>query len=560
MNEQSRKRREWVKTAAIIFLSVMLVLTFFSQTIMNYSLPEVAAQYIESGSITAKIRGTGTVESGDPYEVEIKGTRKVESVEVRAGDTVQKGDVICLLSAEESPDLEAAQAAVEAEQENLDSAQDAYDSAMLSFEQTLLLDPEISDSVLLSAGAVDSLAGYRSQILDARAQQQVCEIDVEQAQYVVDTLGEQYDEKLKAANDEVTRLQGEVTEWTNWLNAIDSQLAQEQAALQVYDVSSGDADAEAAAHSRATIDSLNRQRIPANQNKISYESALAQAQREVERLESERSEAPDMKTANEILAQKQKALEEAQQNMTLLLANIGDSLTLRGLYSGVQDAQERIAKARGKLEEAQQKLEKLKLESQDTQVTAPISGTITSLYIKSGLDTPDNGIVATMQPEGEGYTLSFSVTNDQAKTLSPGDMAEPVNYWRYGDMQIILDSIKPDPNNPGQNRLVTFNVTGESVVAGQSLSVSVGQRSANYDMIVPNSAIREDNNGKFILTVESKSSPLGNRYVANRVDVEVVASDDTKSAITGGLYGYEFVITTSTKPVEAGQQVRLANN
>ena len=36
------KRREWVKTVAIIFLAVLLVLTFFSNTIMNASLPEVA--------------------------------------------------------------------------------------------------------------------------------------------------------------------------------------------------------------------------------------------------------------------------------------------------------------------------------------------------------------------------------------------------------------------------------------------------------------------------------------------------------------------------------------
>ena len=88
----------------------------------------------------------------------------------------------------------------------------------------------------------------------------------------------------------------------------------------------------------------------------------------------------------------------------------------------------------------------------------------------------------------------------------------------------------------------------------------MGQKSANYDLIVPNSAIREDNNGKFVLVVESKSSPLGNRYIATRYDVEVLASDDTKSAVTGALYGWEFVITTATKPVEAGLQVRLAEN
>ena len=57
MNEKSSKRREWVKSAAIVFLSVLLVLTFFSQTIMNRSLPEVATKFVQNGTITSKIRG-----------------------------------------------------------------------------------------------------------------------------------------------------------------------------------------------------------------------------------------------------------------------------------------------------------------------------------------------------------------------------------------------------------------------------------------------------------------------------------------------------------------------
>ena len=48
------KNRGWVKNAAIIFLTVMLILTFFSNTFMNRSLPEVATQNVASGSITAR--------------------------------------------------------------------------------------------------------------------------------------------------------------------------------------------------------------------------------------------------------------------------------------------------------------------------------------------------------------------------------------------------------------------------------------------------------------------------------------------------------------------------
>lgn len=49
MEETKVSKREWVKTAAIIFLAILLVLTFFSNTIMNATLPEVAAQQIEGG-------------------------------------------------------------------------------------------------------------------------------------------------------------------------------------------------------------------------------------------------------------------------------------------------------------------------------------------------------------------------------------------------------------------------------------------------------------------------------------------------------------------------------
>ena len=92
MNEKASKRREWVKTVAIIFLSVLLVLTFFSQTIMNFSLPEVSTEYAESGTVTTKIRGTGTVGSGDLYEQNADSShlgRKILEVAVCAGDTVK---------------------------------------------------------------------------------------------------------------------------------------------------------------------------------------------------------------------------------------------------------------------------------------------------------------------------------------------------------------------------------------------------------------------------------------------------------------------------------------
>ncbi|MGN0155850.1 MAG: hypothetical protein ACI39N_01260, partial [Lachnospiraceae bacterium] len=137
--------------------------------------------------------------------------------------------------------------------------------------------------------------------------------------------------------------------------------------------------------------------------------------------------------------------------------------------------------------------------------------------------------------------------------------AELQNAWWYDDVKATLTKIKPDTDDPGKKKLLVFHVEG-SVQSGESLSLSVGQNSASYDTVVPTSAVREDKNGKFILIIEEKSTPFGNRYKARRVDVEVLASDDTQTAVSGELSGYEYVITTSNKPVEAGKQVRLAEN
>ena len=78
--QEKTKNRDWVKNAAIIFLAVLLVLTFFSNTIMNRSLPEVATQDVTSGSIVARVRGTGKVTANTNAQVKMEKTRVIRSV------------------------------------------------------------------------------------------------------------------------------------------------------------------------------------------------------------------------------------------------------------------------------------------------------------------------------------------------------------------------------------------------------------------------------------------------------------------------------------------------
>lgn len=571
MNENSgKKRREWVKNAAIIFLSVMLVLTFFSNTFMNYSLPEVAAQYVQSGTITAKIRGTGTVESGDPYNVKISETRTISSVLVKTGDKVEKGDPLFLLEDKESKELTDAQAAL--------------DKAMLDFELALL-SGDISNSTFQNVqnGNVASINTYQSRIVAAEAeidrwQKQVDEAtnainQLKAAQVNVDAGGTpdtgSEQNKVNAAqaalnSDEVKIAKDKISEW---------QAAQAtcQATIDKYNENIASSVSGNGFVNQVTEDEYQL----ALKNREQYQSLINERQAFInnnpDKVKAYDEKVKALADANKALADKQNSKENSTNSLTVQTQNWQTELDKRNIQlKAAQDTKEQLLKdistelnldyQLDSLQKQRDEIAKLQENAVGASIDAPISGTITSVTVKAGDEAQPDTALVTMQPEGKGFTMSFSVTNDQAKRLSVGDKADLVNSWRYSNMDITLASIKPDTTDPGQKKLLTFDITGDEVTPGQSLNVSVGQKSANYDLIVPNSAIREDSNGKFILIVESKSSPLGNRYVATRVDVEVLASDDTQSAVSGALYGYEFVITTSTQPVEAGKLVRLANN
>ena len=555
------KRKEWVKNAAIIFLSVLLVLTFFSNTIMNYSLPEVATQYVESGSITAKVRASGVVESGDPYSVKLKtvndatatGVYDVDSVEVKAGDTVQKGDVLCHLTAGESKELEA--------------AQEALNKQLLEYE-IQILQGDASSSVLAHAqsGSTSSMSSYQSLIVAKEAEIKQLEEELEEAE---DTLEAWKDEqggtvstkkekqKLDAAKEAYDAVADVVDAAKEQIDAWQKEIDANDALIQDYEDgklnSEGEPAVSEAEYTAAqTNNEILKKRIEEKKAEIAEDEAklpalkkaLDKAQSAYDNKASDKAEdiADEISDWTKEVSNRQKKLDEAKKEKDKLVSDIVNELSWSDTLADLRE-----------------KIEKLKGEHVGGEVTAPISGSIISVYVKSGQETPGDGVLFTIQPEGKGYTMQVSVTNEQAKRLSVGDRAELVNSWRYDDVDVVLSSIKPDPQKPSQSKLLTFDVTG-SVMDGQNLNISIGQRSANYDFTVPNSAIREDNNGKFILIVETKSTPLSNRYIATRVDVEVLASDDTRSAISAALYGYEYVITTSTAPVEAGKQVRLANN
>lgn len=626
--ETNVKKREWVKTVAIIFLAVMLVLTFFSNTIMNHSLPEVATANVTSGTINAKIRGQGTVSANETYDVTIKQTRKVASIKVKAGQEVAAGDVLFTLEAEESDELKQAQtelesmelnyeksliaASTEAARENreVQKLQETYNDLLAQYHQysnkdasQIAKEKAAADAKLkeLQADSKAAQSDYEARVAEkTELESEAAELKTHIASLKA-VMGKQeeiiaaqntlYQDQIRYLNDynRLMELAGQnpqvAMSYARYPEQFANMLTEQDLAGTTGDSKTADpklarAQQIATAYTTLTKDQSDIDSLTAERDNMIYdidgvrdysqvESEYRYAYNEYDavkrELDSFDSETSRLKKLAEDAAQ---AVTD-QQEVVDKLASAGtladqvksakqaleDKIFEQSLSDGSSLDLEAAKKA---IDEKKADIEKLTQNADETEVKAKVAGTVSNIAITAGTNANAETPLITLNLTDRGYTVKISVTNDQAKKVRVGDNAELVNYWYGGDIQATLENITNDPQNPGKGRLLVFRLTGD-VEPDTNLTLSIGQKSANYDCIVPNSAVRTDSNGTFVLAITVKSSPLGNRYTATRVDVQELAKDDTNTAVTG-LSSGDFVITTSTKPIEAGTQVRLVDN
>lgn len=682
MEENKVKKRGWVKNAAIIFLSILLVLTFFSQTILNRSLPEVSTASVSSDTINARIRGSGTVTAGDTYEVVLSETRTVEAVYVKVGDAVAVGDKLFLLADKDSTELTQAQ-------EQLATARRNYQSALIDMgsadyarenrniqklretladaQQKLAAGTVTPEEVNLAAANLKEAQKTQKELAKAVTDAETAYSDAQAAvaalESQVKTLEdsvEKQDRALETLEDELYRLQrGETYTqadlvkaqnalaeakrdyancWDQNKTALNTLRAKAEAILGSSGGESGATSAEDVIRQmQALCDGWNNDQLE-NAYKATTEeynafqllkpkyTALEKAQEKADSVEAglknneslqtqirqKRQEISDaeetlsdtkhqLKQAKKDLAAKQDELSSADWDLTALknrqeqqteaiaaFQETYDDLKARSdsyesLKASVDSAETALEDALFALAEQKkndskqsakdqlnlqaQKEEIAKLEKEvaerkenavGAEVTAKTAGTVSTISAVAGREVAAGTALATIEVVDRGYTLKFSVTKEQAQKVRLGDKAEISNYWWGSGIDATLTQIMPDSANPSTNKLLVFTLTGE-VSSGDNLNLSIGQKSANYDAVIPSSAVRSDSNGTFVLVLTAKSTPLGNRYTATRVDVKVLAQDDTKSAVSGLTYG-DFVITTSSKPLDAGMQVRMVDN
>lgn len=376
------------------------------------------------------------------------------------------------------------------------------------------------------------------------------------------TLAELQSDLLSAESKKqmLTAAKAKTAECESAKKSADNALKEAQRALE-------DAQSAVEEVDAASLETLEKTIKTVKEKKIDLDNQKTQADIDLQRTETVYAESQEayntakaavdsfqkvdenaMDTVNQAADEKRKALEALYNTLSKTQAD--NSLTQQKSDLDSQQKQEEIKRKK-------KEIARLKKKKLPVKLKAKQAGVVGSVTIKVGEKTTANTPLAEITVKKNGFKLSIPVTMDQSKQVKRGDNASVLNIWD-GDVKAILSEIKTDPSNPNAGRTLVFDVSGD-VENGTSLSISIGERTANYDLIVPTSAIREDSDGKFILRIEEKSSPVGNRYIARKEAVTIITQDETQSAVTASFDSYTSIITTSSKSVEPGDYVRLAS-
>ena len=385
-------------------------------------------------------------------------------------------------------------------------------------------------------------------------------------------------------------LQLDKEELQDALDEAKAALAQQQAQLDQLNAST-DPDGSSVAAAQQSLDRANedytrtdtRTRAAvdeANATCTAAQSALDEAEKALQELQAQTDPPP----TEEQLAAARQAVDEAQATLAAARQAVQDAETSRedSLLSArrsVENAESALAQANIAYSQAQAsaaltarsnaaEAEALGLEKEKNDETidlltslveagglvcAPRDALLTACTVEQGQPCPE-GECLPLAKEGSELLVRLTLSADQAEKVAAG-LAVTVTQGSASAEAAVRTVELNEENETG---LVTA-VLGETAAgfkAGAAQAELVFSRTA-YDLCLPTSALRQDGQGSYVLTVEEKKTAFGLSLTALRVPVTVkeVDSAGQYAGVEGSLSGG--VIVSSTRAVSPGAAVRL---
>lgn len=290
---------------------------------------------------------------------------------------------------------------------------------------------------------------------------------------------------------------------------------------------------------------------------LSAQEAEARKQADVE------AAAAALQAAEEELYQAQKAAEAADEAALAAAQSAEDNrnsalhaLKKEEESTAKQNELDRAAAAVSTAEAAtlQAELDALvALQQAGGQYVAPQSGILVQLTLNTGEVSPSvGGVIA---EENSDYTISLTLDEKQAKLITVGTILHVVQSQASGDAAV--QNLSEADNNGNVTATATLPKGAWSAGAATATATI---RGARQDLVVPATALHQDNNWTYVLAVEEKNTILGLQNVLLRLPVVVLESGDSAVALSAALDRDTQIVVSSNKTIREGDKVRIVDH
>jgi HlyD family secretion protein len=253
-------------------------------------------------------------------------------------------------------------------------------------------------------------------------------------------------------------------------------------------------------------------------------------------------------------AQKQLSLEKLQENYQETFRSSDEKLmrsTARDIESTQLDMQileRQIANQQRQLVES-------------SRLTTPVSGIVTAVNAVKGAPVPNGKAAVSIADLSKGQQMKATIDDAKAAYVAVGDKTELIfitlnNARILAQITDIRDAVSANGQSGDKGKEITFTLKDDRLKGGETGEFDIVKKTASFRSLLPNDAVREDDQGTYVLLLKEKKGPLGTEYVAQRANVQVGDADDTKTSIENGITPLDKVIVSSSKSIADGDRVR----
>ena len=207
-----------------------------------------------------------------------------------------------------------------------------------------------------------------------------------------------------------------------------------------------------------------------------------------------------------------------------------------------------------RIKEVKKLIDEMEKNVQIEDVKSPVDGTVYYVQAYTGDETNEKTVLMIVIPDSSEYVVNFKFNASSVESLDPGTEVSTDSYWVE---ECTVNSVKPDPKDPRNTKIVKCDVKAKMFFPGEIVTGYIGRSNTNYDHLVSAGSVFKDNNGSFVYIIDEIKSPFGNTYKVRRVDVNVLATDGVYTAISGEDLKSKIILARSEAALENGQRVRL---